>query len=145
MVHKSTMLFQGSRGGVTTIDDISGAVTLVAGSNITISDNTPTAGSITIASTGGGGGGANDLPYSAITGTTTSAGTEQVIEATSGTFVLTLTNPTVAAGKAFPLWIANSGSGVVTIAATYDGGTSFPLSANSSILYIFNGTSWLVF
>lgn len=141
MVHKSNT--HTNSGGVSSVDGITGTVTLVSGSNITISDNTPSAGSITISATGGGG--ANALPYSAITGTTTSAGTEQVIEATSGTFTLTLTSPTVAAGKAFPLWICNSGAGIVTIAATYNGGTSFPLSANSSILYIFNGTSWLVF
>ena len=142
MVHKSNT-HTNSSGGVSTIDGISGAVSLVAGTNITISDNAPIAGSITISASGGGG--ANALPYSAITGTTTSAGTEQVIEATSGTFVLTLTNPTVSAGKAFPLWISNSGSGVVTIAATYAGGTSFTLAPQSSVLYIFNGTSWLVF
>lgn len=46
----------GGGGGVSSLDGITGAVTLVAGSNITITDNSPTAGSITIASTGGGGG-----------------------------------------------------------------------------------------
>ena len=137
------MLFSGGGSGVSSVDGITGAITLVAGSNITLTDNSPSPGDITIAATGGGG--ANALPYSAITGTTTTAGTEQVIEATSGTFTLTLTNPTVTTGKAFPLWIANSGSGVVTISATYDGGTSFTLAAKSSVLYIFNGTSWLVF
>ena len=40
---------------MTTVDGIAGAVTLVAGANITITDNSPVAGSITIASTGGGG------------------------------------------------------------------------------------------
>ena len=48
MVHKSTMLSSGGGGGVTTIDGISGAVSLVAGTNITISDNTPGAGQITL-------------------------------------------------------------------------------------------------
>ncbi len=94
---------------------------------------------------GGGSGGANALPYSAITGTTTTIGTEQVIEATSGTFNLTLTNPTVATGKAFPLWICNSGTGVITILATTNLGSSFALAANSSVTLVFNGTNWLVF
>jgi hypothetical protein len=43
-------------GGSGTVDGIS-AVTLVAGANVTISDNTPSAGDITIAASGGGGGG----------------------------------------------------------------------------------------
>lgn len=42
----------GSGGGVTTLNGLSGALTLVAGSNITI---TPSGSNITIASTGGGG------------------------------------------------------------------------------------------
>lgn len=43
--------------GVTSLDSITGAITLVAGSNITITDNSPSAGDITIAATGGSGGG----------------------------------------------------------------------------------------
>lgn len=39
--------------GVTSLDSITGAVSLVAGSNVTITDNSPGAGQITIASTGG--------------------------------------------------------------------------------------------
>lgn len=142
MVHKSNTHTSGS-GGVTSLDGIIGAVTLVAGTNITVQDNTPSPGNITISASGGGG--ANALPYTAITGTTTSTGTEQVIEATSGTFALTLTNPTVAAGVAFPLWIINSGAGTVTISATTNLGSSYALGSNSSVLYIFNSTKWLVF
>ena len=55
MVHKSTLLQKGSGGGVTTIDGISGAVTLVPGANITITDNSPSPGDITIAASGSGG------------------------------------------------------------------------------------------
>lgn len=40
---------------VDSIDGITGAVTLVAGSGITIADNTPVAGSITVTATAGGG------------------------------------------------------------------------------------------
>ena len=44
----------GGGGGVTSIDGINGSVTLVQGTGITIQDNTPSAGDITISSTGGG-------------------------------------------------------------------------------------------
>lgn len=44
----------GGSGGVTSIDGITGNVTLVQGTGITIQDNTPSAGNITISSTGGG-------------------------------------------------------------------------------------------
>lgn len=47
---------------VTSLDTLTGAVTLVAGSNITISDNVPLAGDITISSTGGGGSGTSLSP-----------------------------------------------------------------------------------
>ena len=43
--------------GVSDVDGISGSVTLVAGTNVTITDNSPAAGNITIAASGGGGGG----------------------------------------------------------------------------------------
>lgn len=46
----------GSAAGVSSLDGITGAITLAAGSGITITDNSPAAGSITIAATGGGGG-----------------------------------------------------------------------------------------
>jgi hypothetical protein len=44
-----------SGSGVPSVDGITSAVTLVAGTGVTIVDNTPTAGHITISSTGGGG------------------------------------------------------------------------------------------
>jgi hypothetical protein len=40
---------------VSSLDTITGAITLIAGSGVTIQDNTPGAGQITIGSTGGGG------------------------------------------------------------------------------------------
>lgn len=46
----------GGGGGVSSLDGITGAVTLVAGSGVTITDNSPSAGDITIAATGGGSG-----------------------------------------------------------------------------------------
>lgn len=50
-----TAASNGSAGGVTSIDSITGAVTLNAGSNITITDNSPSAGHITIAASGSSG------------------------------------------------------------------------------------------
>ena len=57
-----------------TVDGI-GTVTLVAGSNVTITDNSPTAGHITIASTGGGSGGVTEYDYVQITSPVTITGT----------------------------------------------------------------------
>ena len=50
-------------GGVSSLDAITGAVSLVAGSNVTITDNSPGAGQITIASASSGGVGASSLIY----------------------------------------------------------------------------------
>lgn len=51
----SSFYYPPSRNVVSTINGLSGAITLAAGSNITI---TPSGNTLTIASTGGGGGGA---------------------------------------------------------------------------------------
>lgn len=48
-------------GGVTSLDAITGAITLVAGSGINITDNSPSAGDITIAVTGSGPVAYNDI------------------------------------------------------------------------------------
>lgn len=48
--------FSAAGSGVTSVDGISGAVVLHAGTNVTITDNSPSAGDITIAASGGGGG-----------------------------------------------------------------------------------------
>lgn len=45
----------GGSAGVTSLDGISGPVSLVAGANITITDNSPASGDIKIAASGGGG------------------------------------------------------------------------------------------
>lgn len=47
--------FSAGSSGVSSLDAITGAITLVAGANITISDNSPGAGQITIAASGGTG------------------------------------------------------------------------------------------
>ena len=51
--------------GVSSLDSITGAISLVAGSNVTITDNSPSAGKITIAATAGGGSG--EVGYDQVT------------------------------------------------------------------------------
>ena len=58
----------GGGSGVTSIDGITGAVTLKQGTNVTISDNTPSAGDIQIAASSGGGAG---VPWATFTDPTT--------------------------------------------------------------------------
>lgn len=53
----------GASAGLSSLDSLTGAVTLVAGSGVTITDNSPSAGNITIAATGSGGSGALTLLY----------------------------------------------------------------------------------
>lgn len=50
----ATKNYVDTHGGVSSLDSITGAVTLVAGSNVTITDNSPSAGEITIAASGSG-------------------------------------------------------------------------------------------
>lgn len=45
----------GASSGVSSLDSITGAVTLVGGTNISVTDNSPSAGDITIATSGGSG------------------------------------------------------------------------------------------
>lgn len=76
----SLSYFSASGSGVTSLDSISGAVTLNAGTNITITDNSPSAGHITIAASGGGGGLAkSQIGYTTIGGTSITATAKQVI------------------------------------------------------------------
>ncbi len=64
----------GGSSGVSSIDSITGAVVLHAGTNITITDNSPSAGDITIASSGGASGLAkSQIGYTTIGGTTETA------------------------------------------------------------------------
>lgn len=85
------------------------------------------------------------IDYATFTSTGNTVGTEQVIEITSGTFTLTLTNPTVLAGQAWRTLFKNSGSGSCTLSGTIDSGSSWTLGAGASVTLIFNGTGWLVF
>lgn len=80
-----------SSGVVTSLDSITGAVSLVAGTNVTISDNTPSAGQITIAASGGASGPGTEIGYDQITAGvnitgTTSATSTTVIAGSAHTF-----------------------------------------------------------
>lgn len=79
--------------------------------------------------------------YAAFSGTANTAGNEDIVECTSGTFTLTLTNPSAAWQTKFK----NSGAGVVTLSGTIDGAGSFILAAGASVTLAFNATNWLVF
>lgn len=71
----------GASAGVSSLDSITGAVSLVAGSNVTITDNSPSAGDITIAASGGGGG---EINYTQIT---SSVNVTSTTEATPTTII----------------------------------------------------------
>lgn len=66
--------------GVSSLDSITGAVSLVAGSNVTITDNSPSSGDITIAATAGGG----EINYTQIT---SSVNVTSTTEATPTTII----------------------------------------------------------
>lgn len=101
-------------GGVTSFNTLTGAVTLAAGSNITL---TPVGNTITIASSGGGGGGNANVIDSVSTDTTAAAvANTNYYYLCSSTMTLTL--PTAVSNTNLYV-IKNVGTGVVTIA--FDG------------------------
>lgn len=76
-----------SAGGVTSLDGITGAITLIGGAGITITDNTPAAGDITIAATAVAGVTSLQTETGAIT-LTSSGATVVITTPTSGTINL---------------------------------------------------------
>ena len=64
-----------SAAGVASLDTITGAVTLVAGSGVTITDNSPSAGEITIAASASGSG--SEIGYDQITSNVNVTGTTE--------------------------------------------------------------------
>jgi hypothetical protein len=85
--------------------------------------------------------------FVAKTGSYSAQPTDAVIEATSGTFQVTLPTAVGAAGKMY--FIKNSGTGTITVATTsaqtIDGGATAVLSTQySSLSVISDGTNWIV-
>lgn len=129
-------------------DTTSDTLTLVAGSNVTITTNAAT-DEITIAAASGGG--SSTLTIDAITGTYTVIAGDlgKVINCTSGTFTVSLT-AAATLGIGFNCWVWNTGTGVITINPSgteivdgVDPTTKFTLSQGTGIRLICNGTGWL--
>lgn len=117
--------------GVTSLDSITGAVTLTAGTNITITDNSPSAGHITIAATVPGGPGVDGWTSSADTWTFATAttftisGVDRTTTFTPGT-KLKLTQTTV------KYFVVQSSSFSTNTTVTITGGSDYSL-ANAAI------------
>jgi hypothetical protein len=129
-------------GGVTSLNGETGAVNLVAGSNITI---TPVGQNITIASTGASGSTRSISSLSTPTTLGATAGTDYVA-LVSGT--TTITMPT-AVGNTNLYTIKNVGSGTVTInttsSQTMDGSLTIVMAVKyTSVDLISDGANWNV-
>lgn len=110
----------GGGGGVTSLDTITGAITLVAGSGISISDNTPVAGSITLTNTGGGGGGylkgTITINFGGATGPLTGTGTVAIVGSTTtmACFASCLGSPIIEGGW-ITTWINPNGTANISV------------------------------
>jgi hypothetical protein len=130
---------------VNSVNGITGAINLAAGSNITI---TPSGLTLTIASTGGGAGFTRSI--NVITSSTTAGGTASVdyvyIGNTSGNINLTL--PT-AVSNANRYTVKNSNIGILTVlttsSQTIDGVTGYNLSKQfQAIDLLSDNSNWVV-
>lgn len=99
----------GGGSGVPSVDGITSAVTLVAGSGITITDNTPSAGNITISATGGGGGVSSVTATSPIV--STGGTTPNITHAVSGVTPGSYTNANITVNSFGHVSAASNGSG----------------------------------
>jgi hypothetical protein len=116
----------------------------------TINGGSPAAGRVAYATDSNGliaFAAASTLPwtYVAVTGTYAALTTDAVIDATSGTFTVTLPTAVGVTGKLYD--VKNSGTGVITVATTsaqtIDGGTTAVLKRQfESITMISTGTGW---
>lgn len=131
--------------GVSSINSLSGAITLAAGTNVTI---TPSGNTLTISSAGGtGGGGGGIVRVVASTSANTTAGatalTDYVYFVSSSP---TITMPT-AVGNSNRYTIKNVGVGTVTIgttsAQTIDGSSTITLPVRyTSVELVSNNANW---
>lgn len=119
-----------SAAGVSSLDTITGAVSLVAGSNVTITDNSPSAGDITIAATGGGSTdgwtAAGDTWTYASATTFTISGVDRTAELQTGTFIKLTQSATV------KYFVVVSSTFSTNTTVTITGGTDYTL-ANAAI------------
>lgn len=91
--------------------------------------------------------GGYSIPYSAITGATTLGDSNSVVNATSGTFTVTLPTAVGIAGRVYT--IKNSGTGTITVdgagSETIDGALSAALlSRYSAITIQSDGANWII-
>ena len=86
------------------------------------------------------------FPLTQITGTYTVLSTDYFVEATSGTFVVSL--PTAAGISGQIYQIKNSGVGVITVdpngGQTIDGNNTVVLSTKESLYIVSDGANWLI-
>ena len=87
------------------------------------------------------------MPYKAVTGAYTATESDFVINATSGTFTVTLPTAVGIEGRIYV--IKNSGAGTVTLdgngSETIDGGTTVSLSSQyQSVIIQSNGANWTI-
>src|SRR6185437_3450831 len=98
----------GGGSGVPSVDGITSAVTLVAGTGITITDNSPVAGDITISATGGSG-------VTSVTATTpvvsSGGSTPNISHATSGVTAGSFTSANITVNASGHITAASNGSG----------------------------------
>lgn len=78
----------------------------------------------------------------------TALNTDSIIEATSGSFTITLHAASDATRGTTPLLVKNSGSGTVTIdgdaSELIDGQTTVALGQRDSVTLISNGSAWMI-
>ena len=86
------------------------------------------------------------FPYTEVTGTYTVTDNDYCVDATSGSFTISLPSAVGIEGKIYQ--IKNSGSGVITVdgngAQTIDGQTTQTLNQKDSIQIISDGSNWII-
>lgn len=140
----------GGGGGVTSLDSITGAVTLVAGSNVTITDNSPSAGDITIAATAGGSAGLVKLFDStlALAAASIDTGAGGIASGHGDLIVLSVLQTDEAVARSVVSWLINNDTGAhydrqynSASASTLAAGTSLAQTSMQVFTHGASGTS----
>jgi hypothetical protein len=130
-------------GGVTSVNGATGVVTLDAG-DIAYDNSTSglTATNVQAAIDEV----SKEYNFRQISAIYTPIASDQVIEVTANSFIITLPTAVAVTGKYYD--IKNNGAGAVTVAAAamelVEGGADVPLSSGDSMRVISNGTGWLI-